>query len=117
MYLRIHGVTVSQSQAAFADLQESDPVRGTVGEYLRTLAAVTVETARDPKLLPVFLRIAAMVPATVARLQQQQNSHDLRANLEICSCCPKPTALRQWCRLVLMLAACLLIPTQMGGDA
>jgi hypothetical protein len=36
--------------------------------YLRALAAAALEAARDPKLLPVFLRIVKLAPRTIREL-------------------------------------------------
>ena len=40
-----------------------------VERYLHALAGVCLEVAREPRLLPVFLRIVMMVPATVRELR------------------------------------------------
>ena len=36
--------------------------------YLRALSAVALETSRDLRLLPLFLRLVLMIPSTVAKL-------------------------------------------------
>jgi hypothetical protein len=43
-------------------------VRPTISGYQRGIAPVALETSRDLRLLPSFLRLIALVPTTVARL-------------------------------------------------
>ena len=43
-----------------------------VDTYLLALGALCVELARAPQLLPVFLRLIAMAPRTVAELQRRR---------------------------------------------
>jgi hypothetical protein len=43
-----------------------------VRAYLLGLSRLCVEVSRDQRLLPVFLRILALAPATVAQLQKAQ---------------------------------------------
>jgi hypothetical protein len=42
-----------------------------VADYLRNLSRLCLEVAATPALLPVFLRIVAMVPATVTELRRE----------------------------------------------
>jgi hypothetical protein len=48
--------------------------QATVTTYLRGLSMLCMECAAQPRLLPVFLRILAMVPSTVAELQRRRHS-------------------------------------------
>ena len=43
-----------------------------VSQYLLGLAALCVEVARNPRLLPVFLRIVARVPRTIESLRSRR---------------------------------------------
>ena len=41
-----------------------------VARYLEGLAALCLEVARQPRLLPLFVRILKLVPGTLAELQR-----------------------------------------------
>jgi hypothetical protein len=43
-----------------------------VALYLEALAKVCLEVAAEPRLLPTFLRLVALVPATVAALRHEE---------------------------------------------
>jgi hypothetical protein len=42
-----------------------------VSRYLMALAKVCAEVAAEPRLLPTFLRLIAMVPSTVETLERE----------------------------------------------
>ena len=43
-----------------------------VSQYLRAIAALALEVAEHPELLPLFVRIIALVPQTVAELSRDR---------------------------------------------
>ena len=43
-----------------------------VGQYLEAIARLCLETARNPRLLPVFIEIAKLMPATLRELAGAQ---------------------------------------------
>ena len=43
-----------------------------VSQYLLALGALTLELARAPHLLPVFLRVIALAPRTVEELRTER---------------------------------------------
>jgi hypothetical protein len=43
-----------------------------VTQYLEAIARLCLETSRNPALLPVFVQLVAMVPATIVSLRREQ---------------------------------------------
>jgi hypothetical protein len=43
----------------------------TIRGYLEGLGALCLETSRNPALLPTFLGVVALVPATIAELRRE----------------------------------------------
>ena len=46
--------------------------RDGVAQYIEALGWLTLEFARAPQLLPVFLRLIKLAPRTVAELQRRR---------------------------------------------
>jgi hypothetical protein len=43
-----------------------------IGDYLLGLSRLCLEVAREPWLLPLFVQLVALVPATIAALRREE---------------------------------------------
>ena len=54
----------------YRTVHQTSAAHDCVAQYVKALGWLCVEVARQPKLLPVFLRLLTLVPRTVEQLQR-----------------------------------------------